>query len=92
MGIMVRYKRLLLKLSGEYLGGEEGKGFNFGTITQLTQQICELHDTGIEIGIVHLLGEANPTVFFLCDLCASARDMFFLSRPLRSSTQRRRGV
>ncbi len=49
---MVKYKRLLLKLSGEYLGGEEGKGFNFDVITQLSRQICYLHDSGVEIGIV----------------------------------------
>ncbi len=51
------YKRVLLKLSGEYLGGTKGEGFNFDVIKSLTDQICEIHDLGIEIGIV--LGGGN---------------------------------
>ena len=53
----MKYKRLLLKLSGEHLGGKSGKGFNFDTFTELARQICALHDFGIEIGIV--LGGGN---------------------------------
>ncbi|PCI22940.1 MAG: UMP kinase [SAR324 cluster bacterium] len=52
-----KYQRVLLKLSGEYLGGEGGRGFDFATVTSLTRQICEIHDLGVQIGIV--LGGGN---------------------------------
>lgn len=52
-----KYKRLLLKLSGEYLGGEKGEGFDFKVIEMLTNQIIQLHDAGYEIAIV--LGGGN---------------------------------
>lgn len=52
-----KYKRVLLKLSGEYLGGTKGEGFNFDVIKSLTEQICEIHDLGTQVGIV--LGGGN---------------------------------
>lgn len=51
------YKRLLIKLSGEYLGGDKGEGFDFEVIKTLTEQISALDDAGYEIGIV--LGGGN---------------------------------
>ncbi len=50
------YKRILLKLSGEALG-ENGKGFDFGTMTHVASQIAELSKSGIEVGIV--IGAGN---------------------------------
>lgn len=52
-----KYNRLLLKLSGEYLGGEKGEGFDFEVINGLTKQICDIHDQGYEVSIV--LGGGN---------------------------------
>ena len=51
------YKRLLLKLSGEYIGGPKGEGFDFDVIQHLTQQICQVKDLGYDVGIV--LGGGN---------------------------------
>lgn len=51
------FKRLLLKLSGEYLGGNKGEGFDFSVINSLVEQISELHGMGFEIAIV--LGGGN---------------------------------
>ena len=51
------YKRILLKLSGEYLGGDRGEGFDFDVIKQLTNQISEIRNLDVEIAIV--LGGGN---------------------------------
>ena len=50
------YGRILLKLSGEALG-ENGKGFDFGTINHVASQIAELSKGGTEVGIV--IGAGN---------------------------------
>ena len=47
-----RYKRVLLKLSGEALMGEGGYGIDPAVTDRLAAQIKVLHDDGIEIGIV----------------------------------------
>ncbi|KAK3604018.1 hypothetical protein CHS0354_026819 [Potamilus streckersoni] len=44
--------RILLKLSGEYLGGESGRGFDKQIIENLTDQIIEIHNTGTDVAIV----------------------------------------
>lgn len=50
--MQARYKRILLKLSGETLGGKEGFGFDYGVIRKITNNIVAVHQLGIEIGIV----------------------------------------
>ncbi len=52
-----RYKRILLKLSGESLGGEEGSGIDWKTLKVFSEEIKEIHDLGVEIAIV--LGGGN---------------------------------
>lgn len=47
-----KYKRILLKLSGEVLAGEEGKGINFDTVTEICGIIKECTELGAEIGLV----------------------------------------
>ncbi len=47
-----RYKRVLLKLSGEALMGEGGYGIDPAVTDRLARQVRELHDEGIEVGIV----------------------------------------
>ena len=49
---MSRFKRILLKLSGESLAGEQGFGIDTEQLNQYAQQIKEIHDMGVEIGIV----------------------------------------
>lgn len=47
-----KYKRILLKLSGESLMGEQKYGIDPDHLNSYAQQIKDIHDLGIEIGIV----------------------------------------
>lgn len=46
------YKRVLLKLSGEALMGSAGYGIDPTVVDRLAQQIKQLHEDGVEVGIV----------------------------------------
>ena len=46
------YRRILLKLSGEVLAGEQGFGIQSGIVGDLARQIKSVADLGVEIGIV----------------------------------------
>ena len=47
-----KYKRVLLKLSGEALAGDEKKGINFDTVGKICDQVKELTEMGTEVAIV----------------------------------------
>lgn len=47
-----RYKRILLKLSGEGLAGETGHGIDPVVIAGLAKQIRSVHELGIELSVV----------------------------------------
>ena len=47
-----KYKRILLKLSGETLGGEQGSGFDYETIRSLAESVIAVHNLNVEVGIV----------------------------------------
>ena len=49
---MVRFKRVLLKLSGESLMGKQGYGIDAGRLNDYAQQIKEAHEMGVQMGIV----------------------------------------
>lgn len=49
---MAKYKRVLLKLSGEALAGSNKTGFDEATCINVAKQVKELVDAGIETGIV----------------------------------------
>jgi uridylate kinase len=49
---MDRYKRVLLKLSGEALAGDKKTGFDEATVVGVAKQVKELVNSGIEVGIV----------------------------------------
>ncbi len=49
---MPKYKRILLKLSGEVLAGENHTGLDFGTVKKFAQDLAGLHRAGIELSIV----------------------------------------
>lgn len=49
---MARFKRILLKLSGESLMGKQGYGIDSERLNDYAQQIKEVHDMGVQIGIV----------------------------------------
>lgn len=46
------YKRILLKLSGEALAGDNKFGMNFDTINGICASIKKCYDAGVQIGIV----------------------------------------
>ena len=49
---MTKFKRILLKLSGESLAGQQGHGIDVDRLNNYARQIKEAHDMGVEIGIV----------------------------------------
>jgi uridylate kinase len=51
-GSALRYKRVLLKLSGEALAGEKGFGIEPSVVDQLTDEIRTLVEMGVKLGIV----------------------------------------
>jgi uridylate kinase len=46
------YKRVLLKLSGEALMGDDAYGINRETIDRITTEVKEILDLGVEVGVV----------------------------------------
>ena len=46
------FKRILLKLSGEALMGEDSYGINRATIERIVAEIKEVVDLGVEVGVV----------------------------------------
>jgi len=46
------YKRILLKLSGEALMGEDSYGINRATITRIVTEIKEVVDLGVQVAVV----------------------------------------
>ena len=47
-----KYKRVVLKLSGEALAGQAGFGINPPTIKEIVKEIKEVHDLGVQMAIV----------------------------------------
>ncbi len=52
-----KYKRVVLKLSGEALAGEQHFGLNNDVIQGVVDQIVAIHEMGVEIGLV--IGAGN---------------------------------
>lgn len=48
----VRYKRILLKLSGEVLAGPKGFGIDNETVVKICKSVKKVADLGVEVGIV----------------------------------------
>ncbi|MFM1919368.1 MAG: hypothetical protein RLZZ303_1002 [Candidatus Hydrogenedentota bacterium] len=46
------YKRILLKLSGEALQGEKEGGIDFGTVGRFCDEVKEIVELGVEVGLV----------------------------------------
>ena len=49
---MPKYKRVLLKLSGELLAGEKHIGIDFGTVRDFAVKLAEIRNAGIELSLV----------------------------------------
>ena len=47
-----KYKRVIIKLSGEALSGSDDRGFDIPTVEKICRQIKEVFDLGVEIAIV----------------------------------------
>ncbi len=47
-----KYKRVLIKLSGEALAGKLGHGIDENVISKVVNQIAEVHNMGVEIALV----------------------------------------
>lgn len=52
MAEKLKYKRILLKISGEALGGESGRGLDFEVIDQVCGAVARCAKEGVQIGIV----------------------------------------
>ena len=49
---MIAYKRVLLKLSGEALAGDEGHGINPDVVGNICDKIKEIVEMGVQVSIV----------------------------------------
>ncbi|MEG1416009.1 MAG: UMP kinase [Clostridium sp.] len=47
-----RYKRVMLKLSGESLAGKKGHGFDFEVVDRISGEVKDLVELGIEVTVV----------------------------------------
>lgn len=47
-----KYKRVILKVSGEALAGTNGFGFDFEIIKRITLEVKDLVEMGVEVGLV----------------------------------------
>ena len=50
------YKRILIKLSGEALAGENKLGIHTETVNKIAEDIIEVYNLGIEVAIVIVIG------------------------------------
>ena len=48
----IKYKRILLKVSGEALAGDAGRGLNFDVINDVCDAIAKCAKEGVQVGIV----------------------------------------
>ena len=46
------YRRVLLKLSGEALMGEQGYGIDAAILQYLADELVQVHESGVELAIV----------------------------------------
>jgi uridylate kinase len=67
--LAARYRRILLKLSGEILAGERGHGIDEQILGGLAEEVRDVHRLGVQVGIV--IGGGN----IFRGLAASGRGM-----------------
>lgn len=48
----LKYKRIMLKISGEALAGPNGTGVHLDTVNKICLQIKQVYDLGVQLGIV----------------------------------------
>ena len=64
-----KYNRIMLKLSGEALMGDDAYGINRATIERIVGEIAEVHKLGVQIGVV--IGGGN----IFCGVAPAASGM-----------------
>jgi len=47
-----KYRRILLKLSGEALGGAEGRGIDLPSLERIADEVLTIKELGVSIGVV----------------------------------------
>jgi uridylate kinase len=47
-----KFKRILIKISGEALAGEKKSGIDYDTVYSIAKEIKEVHGMGVQVGIV----------------------------------------
>ncbi len=52
MGVNLRFNRIMLKLSGEALGGELRRGVDHGVVGEIAKELAEVHEKGLQMAIV----------------------------------------
>ncbi len=65
----MKYKRILLKLSGEAMVGESGFGINPPVVSELAREIKDVHSLGVQVAIV--IGGGN----IFRGISSAAKDM-----------------
>lgn len=50
--MQAKYKRVMLKLSGEALAGEKGAGIDFDVVNAIAEQIKKVVEMGVGVGVV----------------------------------------
>ena len=50
--LKAKYRRILLKLSGEALGGEHGVGISPEAVHEMARQIAEVREMGVQVVVV----------------------------------------
>lgn len=48
----LKYKRVIIKISGEALAGDKGSGFDWDVVNEVVDEVKEVHDLGVEVAIV----------------------------------------
>ena len=56
-------KRVILKLSGEALAGEQKSGYDDALIADIARQVKAIIDKGIDVGVV--IGEDVPMIILI---------------------------
>ncbi|MFC1928335.1 UMP kinase [Chloroflexota bacterium] len=54
-----KFKRVLLKLSGEAFGGEKEYGIDASTLTRIAKQIKQVMEIGVGVGVAIVVGGGN---------------------------------
>jgi len=52
MSVALKYRRILLKLSGEALGPQGGSGIDADTVQRIAREVKRVHDLGVEVALV----------------------------------------